>query len=731
MREYLAKPNETIEQHTQKLIDLYNEFMLLYGEHFTQKEKDVILYVCKMHDLGKQNYHFQKKIKEGNWQIEGEYPHGVLSCAFIDRIKIKKELDDYYKIIYQAIYNHHTRNFDFTDNEINDYIENNLKPYLAEDFPDILLDSKCHCFGKLENMSQTDAHTVKYFLVKGMLNKFDYAASANIKENISPQGVEIAPYNPSNNVIGYIGSNFNSQLNDCQTYMKDSGDKNIIVVASTGSGKTEGSLLWAGKNKTFYTLPLKVSIDAIYERLYKNAYYDKNILGHIHSDTLNFFIKKENELGNNSAYDNAVLYQRRARAFVYPVTVCTVDQLFLFVFKAPGLEILPATLSYSKLIIDEIQSYSPNILAYIVYGLKLLTDMGTKFCIMTATLPPFLLKVMEELNLIDENCDIKYFYLNKNRHKIKICYDGDFDYGKILSSAKEKKVLVLCNTVNRAQEVYDKLKDSGIDKNNIHLLHNRYLKEHREEKENTVKKIGDKNNKCAGIVVSTQIVEASLDIDFDELHTDMCSADSLLQRLGRCYRSREYTLNEPNIYIADSKIGIGSVYDEDIYNSSLRYLAEYDGKIFTEYEKTQYMNNVYSLENIKNTKYYQSFIKLLNNIKNLRIGDYTKTESKYKFREIINIPVIPYIYNQNVIDIIPLLKSKNSKEKYDAYEILKRYSVSISYGSFSSLKQKVKGFEFTPVLDTDYYLTNLKYDAETGLKYICDEEALKEQNNML
>lgn len=63
----------------------------------------------------------------------------------------------------------------------------------------------------------------------------------------------------------------------------------------------------------------------------------------------------------------------------------------------------------------------------------------------------------------------------------------------------------------------------------------------------------------AGIWITTQIVEASLDIDFDVLHTEMCTADSLLQRMGRCNRKGRYFPEEANVIIYDNRNGVGKM----------------------------------------------------------------------------------------------------------------------------------------------------------------------------
>ena len=101
---------------------------------------------------------------------------------------------------------------------------------------------------------------------------------------------------------------------------------------------------------------------------------------------------KQEEAGICEKYD-------RAKMLSQPLTVCTVDQLFKFVYRALGTEIFAATLKYSKLIIDEIQAYEPRVIATIVYGLSIIQKMGGKFAIITATFSPVLQYFMKECGL--------------------------------------------------------------------------------------------------------------------------------------------------------------------------------------------------------------------------------------------------------------------------------------------------------------------------------------------
>ena len=121
--------------------------------------------------------------------------------------------------------------------------------------------------------------------------------------------------------------------------------------------------------------------------------------------------------------------------------MCTVDQIFKFVYKALGTEIFAATLKYSKVIIDEIQSYDSEIIAAIIYGLKIVSDMGGHFAIITATFPPVLRSLMEEYGLI-EAVDYEYKDFSTVAENVRHWLDaeyGDINVDKVIEDAEIKK----------------------------------------------------------------------------------------------------------------------------------------------------------------------------------------------------------------------------------------------------------------------------------------------------
>jgi len=98
--------------------------------------------------------------------------------------------------------------------------------------------------------------------------------------------------------------------------------------------------------------------------------------------------------------------------------------------------------------------------------------------------------------------------------------------------------LWICNTVGAAQEQYQNLVRSAEGKFLVGLLHSRFPFWRREELENEwMERLGKKGDtRCGCILISTQIVEQSVDLDADLLVTELAPTDMLLQRMGRLWR---------------------------------------------------------------------------------------------------------------------------------------------------------------------------------------------------
>ena len=516
-----------------------------------------------------------------------------------------------------------------------------------------------------------------------MLNKFDYTVSAGYEE--AEIAVDLQEQKLKKSIEKCLEQ---YELKPAQQFMMEHKDESLVVVAPTGSGKTEAALLWLNGEKGFYTLPLKVSSNAIYNRVREKYSYEDVAL--LHSDSMAKYLKeyKQEEAGICEKYD-------RAKMLSQPLTVCTVDQLFKFVYRALGTEIFAATLKYSKLIIDEIQAYEPRVIATIVYGLSIIQKMGGKFAIITATFSPVLQYFMKECGLEysfeDFTSDVEEKEIN-SRHRVKI-HDSKIDksvYNEILEQGKHKKVLVICNTVLEAQRLYKELKGE-----NVWLLHSRYLRRDRALLEKNIMEFSESDK--TGVWITTQIVEASLDIDFDVLYTEMSTADSLLQRMGRCNRKGRYCPSEANIHVYASENGVGknSVYENDLYERALeclkKHLEAHKGKPFTEKMKTDYMNKVYNIEEIEGTQYFREIKEYLKLFKNIHPTEYPAKEAEV--RNINSITIVPeriYQEKKEVFDVgIEFLSKPNIGRETRSLIKSKLQDLTLSLPIYQKFPEKV------------------------------------------
>lgn len=719
---YYAKSNpaESIKEHTDKLLKNLSILKNVYGKQISEKSNieeerfwELLEIICKYHDIGKVFSGFQNAIRKAlklnliETKFDNEkIKHEQISPMFVPWKKYNMTEDER-KLVYQAIFYHHERNnlLYIDRNLLHEIIIEDIKPNIEEIENELgieIAELKTFYLGMVEGQARIkegDPLYKDYCLLKGLLHRLDHSSSARID-------VEDETKESVSSFVEEFMNKKDFQLNDLQLFSKSNQGKNLIVIGSTGMGKTEASLLWSNNNKTFFTLPLRISINAIYDRIKESIKY--NHVGLLHSTAIDYLEEK-------SIAENEFTKIEQSRNLYEKIITCTIDQIFPFVFKYKGYEKIYATLSYSKVIIDEIQAYSPEIVAIILKGLQMINNFGGNFMVMTATLPRIYKEKLEEMGI---EFEYQEFIKDSIRHKIEIIDKSiNEDTKKICEDSKNKKVLVIVNTINKAIELYNELKETGVE--NINVLHSRFIPEDRNKKESSIKEFS-KQKDAVGVWITTQIVEASLDIDFDILYTEMSTLDSLFQRMGRCYRNREYKEQLPNIkiYIKEAS-GIGYVYDNDIYSKSIELLQNYNGEILKEENKIKLVDKLYSKEILDGTEFYKKFEKAFDILENIIDYDTSKTDAQKILRNINNIEVIPKnIYDKNLYLFEQYENEQNLLEKSKVRRKLNRLFISIN-----SSNKKILG---SCIINCPYlkekYIIDTKYDDNMGLLLKQDED---------
>lgn len=656
---------EDVEEHTQKLLENLQLLRRLYGVDIDGVTTGIWedLKICAIfHDLGKYAPQFQNRLRrilrlplvKLDKRLQDEIPHNFLSVAFLPQ-----EISPSSPVFY-AIAHHHSRPIKFNEaylKEVLAFLRPQLKNMRWVELHGYKPDIWDAYFPFLDHPGREKFNAVRkgrfYIALKGLLHRLDYSSSAGVPVEVERiEDSTSLMLNALKQRVEAEGEVFGG-LKPFQAEAKKYRGCNVILAASTGIGKTEFAVNWLGQEKGFYTLPLRVSVDAMYERMCNM--FGQERVGLLHSSSLFHSFDEGNELEDN---DNVVTDQE-IRQFTYkttlarqlsmPLTVATADQLFTAAFKWNGYEQIYSTLMYSKIILDEPQAYSAEILATIVTALQEITALGGRFCIMSATLHPF---VTAELKRCAEVVSMGPVYNIEFKHRLRPV-DTDISglaYEIQTAYASGKKILVICNTVKRSQDIYELLKNLG----NVHLLHAGFIVSERIRKEKMIKADYKKDDRV--IWVTTQIVEASLHIDYDMLFTELATIDALIQRMGRIFRrvGRVLAQNDPpNIIVACKEPSDnGYIYAEELVNFTREALLNDDGKIFSEERKAELMAEVFNQDRIKMTGLYKKFLRYRALLVNGLEAE-TKKEAQELFRHISNVTVIPvsvYESNMGLID---------------------------------------------------------------------------------
>lgn len=575
---------------------------------YLRMDKQIARFGAILHDIGKASSIFQKRLSPTYKRRDTDKPfrHEIASCFFLSIFddRIHPQLMEMVIAHHKSIFNDKGEKgiIDLFQNWEDDIIDFHLQDWdiwmpdgikilkaFAVPVKEISKEEAKQNFYKVYEYCDSKIRERGYSEWRGLLMSADHFASA-LPENYKPY-LEGVFKSPNLNFFNRQHILYPLSLKDSQ-----SNKKYTLVVACTGAGKTD-YLFRRCRGRVFYTLPFQASINAMYNRVKTD----------LKNDNPNLDIRLLHASSTISA-KGATVEEKIIQGHVgSSIKVLTPHQIAAIAFGTNGYEAMIADIKGCDVILDEIHTYTDITRAIVLKIIQVLKHLNCRIHIGTATMPSILYRRIIDLlgkeNVLEvklEDAELEKF----NRHIIhKI--DNWNSSNSIIAEAvqKDKKILLVCNRVQNAQTQYENCK-AKYPNVPVLLLHSRFKKSDRDEKEQLLMGLNADGNpngnfntsNQACIVVSTQVVEVSLDISFDIMITEAAPLDAMIQRFGRVNRKRtEKTIgNHKPIYVIeppeDKKEALP--YDLEIIERSFNQLA--DGELLKETKLQQKIDQVFT-----------------------------------------------------------------------------------------------------------------------------------------
>ncbi|NMB96101.1 MAG: CRISPR-associated helicase Cas3', partial [Clostridiaceae bacterium] len=394
--------------------------------------------------------------------------------------------------------------------------------------------------------------------------------------------------------------------------------------------------------------------------------------------------------------------------FIPAVMVSTVDQLLSADFHTGLWNHKDYALLGSSVIFDEIHAYDSYTIALITSTIKKIKRYGGKVMLMSATMPNFLkvhfLKILELKEPIIAyellyRANNEWIYLDMSLEDIRENVMKELSTGK--------KVAIIVNDIETAKSEYIYYSNKDIE---TLCLHSEFTMLDRQRKEN---ELTSKEGNPYQLVISTQVIEVSLDVSFDVMFSECAPIDSLVQRAGRC--NRYGLINDSKFYAFNpSEISIKWVYgkQKDIIIKTIEVLKKNKGKL-TERQIMSMVEEVYEGFNLYDDDYKLGLdiVREIDQKKDFFDVNIFNEDEKLVTRkiEVMKVPIIPA---DNYKDIV--------EEHFEngEYKMISLYEVPISISKF---KKYVRKLEIGNRYNLPFF--SVDYNSDYGINYNVESDS--------
>ena len=530
--EFWSHPNKLLEDHIKNMISPGDE----------ELDKQVKLY----HDIAKLKNNFQIYIRDtSNDKLDKN--HSFLSAYFF---LLNSKFDEIPTLFgFLAIVSHHgdAVNLMTLAREANKFFKNskeleywdevagaakNINIYLG------LSTKKDEFLDRAEKLRQ-------YLILLQYRYKFTYEDFINFKSLYSNlvysdkfEAIFSMPKQETKDIpIDVLESDIqslppNKKRDEFRKFVLNNFDENyklFTLTAPTGYGKTLTALNFAlkfNKSRIIYTLPFTSIIDQTYDiiaKIYKNN--DISVSKAHHKTTID-----EENLTEDDRYSKIKFLME---SFSGEINVTTLYQLIFALFGNKNKDNVKFNqLKNSVVVIDEAQAIPYKFRKDFILLCETISQrLGTIFIFMSATMPVIKSENFKEIS------NLAYFS-KQDRYVIKWLDIGGEEglLKKICETARDKNILVVVNTIKKAQELFVKLKDKFC----CFCLNGYMYDEHKRATIEAVRRAinTNKDDPLASkiLLISTQSIEAGVDLDFDVGFREVSPISSIIQTAGRVNR---------------------------------------------------------------------------------------------------------------------------------------------------------------------------------------------------